>query len=90
MKVCKHCFVSGVVQGVWFRSYTQKEASRLNLTGWVRNLRDGRVEVLFCGEQQNVAHLQTWLHQGPTLAKVDNVECKQLESVHDFTSFEII
>lgn len=74
MKVCKRIFISGQVQGVFFRDNTRKKASELNLTGGVRNLRDGRVEVLVAGEEQAVQSLIKWLEIGPKLAKVSIIE----------------
>ena len=68
------CLVSGRVQGVWFRGNTQKVANRLGVTGHARNLEDGRVEVLACGEAEAVDQLVAWLHRGPALARVDGVD----------------
>lgn len=68
--VCVRYFVSGRVQGVWFRAGAQEAARALGLTGWVRNLPDGRVEVLACGEQPVLAAMRAWLHQGPEGADV--------------------
>ncbi|MCU9945857.1 acylphosphatase [Pseudomonas solani] len=73
-RICLHGYVSGKVQGVHFRQSTQEEADRLDLDGWVRNLADGRVEVLFEGEEGAVRELAAWLEQGPSGAKVDAVE----------------
>ncbi|MBB4817242.1 acylphosphatase [Pseudomonas sp. TUM22785] len=73
-RICLHGYVSGKVQGVCFRQSTQEEADRLDLDGWVRNLADGRVEVLFEGEEGAVRELAAWLEQGPSGAKVDVVE----------------
>jgi acylphosphatase len=70
-----HCFVTGRVQGVFFRAATREEAARLGLTGWVRNLPDGRVEVMACGPEDQLAALQQWLWQGPPLARVQHVAC---------------
>lgn len=72
--ICLHCFISGRVQGVFFRRHTYEMAMRLDLKGWVRNLDDGRVEVMVCGEEAQVNHMQTWLWQGPSTAKVSQVE----------------
>ena len=72
--VCKRCIVSGKVQGVWFRASAKREADRLGVAGFARNLPDGRVEVLACGEADAVAALIEWLHAGPPLAKVAKVE----------------
>lgn len=68
-----HCFVSGKVQGVWFRASTKEQADTIGVTGWVRNLPDGRVEVMAAGERQQVAKLYAWLQHGPRLAKVTNL-----------------
>lgn len=72
-KICMHYFVSGRVQGVWFRASTQEEAKMLGLTGWVRNMPDGRVEVLACGDREKLSQFSHWLRQGPELARVDDV-----------------
>lgn len=72
-QICLHSYVAGLVQGVYYRDSTQRKAKELNLTGWVRNLADGRVEVLACGEETAVRALEQWLWQGPPRAKVDNL-----------------
>ncbi|MDM8567036.1 acylphosphatase [Candidatus Halobeggiatoa sp. HSG11] len=76
MNICKRCFVSGRVQGVAFRYYTQQQAKNLGITGWATNLADGRVEVLACGELNAVNKLCSWLNQGPSLANVVEVKCQ--------------
>jgi acylphosphatase len=68
-----HCFVSGLVQGVWFRAATVEAAHELGLTGWVRNLSDGRVEVMAFGKKDAVMHLYEWLKKGPPKAKVQDL-----------------
>lgn len=77
-KICIHCFASGKVQGVWFRASTQEQAKLLNITGWARNLPDGRVEVLACGERENIAQLYKWLKHGPQLANVTKLTYEEL------------
>jgi acylphosphatase len=77
-KVCIHYTVSGWVQGVWYRSETQQEAKKLKLTGWVKNVENGNVEVLVCGEQQQITRFEKWLRQGPKLARVKSVISKKL------------
>jgi len=77
-KVCMHCLVSGKVQGVWFRANTREKARQLGLTGWVKNLPEGRVEVLACGSQENIKQLYQWLHRGPALARVHEVSYEEL------------
>lgn len=65
-----HCYVTGKVQGVWFRASTKEQAQQLGLTGWARNLPDGRVEVMAYGDKEKLLQLHAWLKQGPRLAKV--------------------
>jgi acylphosphatase len=67
------CLVQGKVQGVFFRGTTQKQAYRLGLRGWVRNLPDGAVEAVFEGPQDALDKVVAWLHEGPPLAKVESV-----------------
>jgi len=68
------CFVTGRVQGVWYRATTQRKAESLGLDGWARNLPDGRVEVVVAGPQAAVAELCGWLWIGPPRADVEAVE----------------
>lgn len=77
-RLCWHAVVSGRVQGVSFRQATDDQAQRLELDGWVRNLDDGRVEVLFEGEAEAVQELAAWLERGPQLADVVNVTLSEL------------
>lgn len=83
-----HCFVTGRVQGVCFRLLTQRQAESYGLTGWVRNLRDGRVEVMAFGNQQQLDRLKLWLKSGPDLAHVINLECRSI-NFQDLTDFSI-
>ncbi len=73
---CLLCRVTGRVQGVFFRASTQREARRLGVTGFARNLSDGSVEVLACGETAAVAALKAWLLRGPPDARVAEVSCE--------------
>ncbi|SIS54044.1 acylphosphatase [Neptunomonas antarctica] len=84
-KICINAHVSGSVQGVWFRKSTQDVALSHGLTGWVRNLPDGRVEVMMCGEGNAVRQVEAWLYKGPELANVVDVHSEQLvyENVHE-------
>ena len=66
--------VSGRVQGVWFRESTRREASKLGISGYAKNLPDGTVEVFACGSAEALDELAGWLAQGPPLASVDAVE----------------
>ena len=74
MDICKQIFVSGLVQGVFFRDSTRQIANELNLSGIVRNLRDGRVEVQVAGDEADVQTLIKWLEIGPKYAKVSTIE----------------
>jgi len=74
MDTCKQIFVSGLVQGVFFRDSTRQKANELNLKGGVRNCRDGRVEVLVAGEDAVIQALIKWLKIGPKYAKVSTIE----------------
>ena len=65
--------ISGRVQGVFFRASTREQALALGLRGVARNLADGRVEVIACGDQAAVALLERWLHEGPPAARVEQV-----------------
>jgi acylphosphatase len=69
-----HAVISGQVQGVSFRYFTYHEALKLGLKGWVRNLRDGRVEALFEGEQESIERVLAWCKLGPPAARVENHE----------------
>jgi acylphosphatase len=73
-RVRVHLFVSGEVQGVSFRAYTVDEARRLGVSGWVRNLADGRVEVEAEGGRAALEALAAWCRHGPPAARVEDVE----------------
>jgi len=69
-------YINGKVQGVFFRDTTAREASLRQVRGWVRNLRDGRVEALFEGEKEDVEDMIKFCQHGPRLAKVNNFDVK--------------
>jgi len=73
-KATLHCWVSGRVQGVFFRASTRDRAVALGLGGWVRNLPDGRVEALFRGPREVCEQALAWIRQGPPSAHVTAVE----------------
>lgn len=89
MKVRAHVFVSGGVQGVLFRYETRREADRRNVTGWVRNLPDGRVEAVFEGEKSGVEELIDFCREGPPGARVKNVEVRWEEYTGAFEGFRV-
>lgn len=84
-----HLLVSGRVQGVWFRGSTAGEARKLALSGWVRNLADGRVEVLAEGPRPALEKLVTYCHRGPTFARVSAVAAEWSEPRGDLSPFEV-
>ena len=70
---CAKFHVSGRVQGVFFRASARDEALRLKLSGYAKNLADGSVEVLACGDERALDALERWLRRGPPSARVDQV-----------------
>lgn len=78
MTTCIRCLISGRVQGVFFRASTQSVATKLNITGYARNLPDRRVEVLACGDEVSLQELRSWLAIGPEYAQVSDVECSNI------------
>lgn len=89
MKVRVHVFVSGRVQGVFFRDETRRHAVKHNVTGWVRNTYDGRLEAVFEGEKEDVEKLVEFCKKGPSYAKVTNVEVTEEKFVGEFRDFRI-
>ena len=87
--VRKQVLVSGRVQGVFFRDHTQKWASSLGLTGWVRNLLDERVEILVEGEEDKIQMLIAKVKQGPPMARVDNLDITSQDFLGEFSYFKI-
>ena len=79
MAICKKCFVSGRVQGVFYRDTTRQQAVKLGLTGYAKNLADGRVKVVMCGDEDNVEKLADWLWTGSDYSSVTDVQCSNLE-----------
>lgn len=79
MRQTRHFTVKGRVQGVWFRDSTRREAERLGITGYAKNLSNGDVEVVASGDAVALDALQHWLAEGPPLARVDKLVTKDLE-----------
>jgi len=75
-KTRAHLFISGIVQGVFFRHYTFEQAHQLGLTGWVRNLPSGQVETILEGPKGKVDEMIKWCRHGPDSAKVTNIDIK--------------
>lgn len=85
-----HLYISGTVQGVFFRHYTFETAHKLGLTGWVRNLPDGRVEAVIEGAETKVEEMAEWCRRGPPSAKVTAVDIKREPPGGSFKGFDII
>jgi acylphosphatase len=88
-KVKLRAIVHGRVQGVNFRYYTCHQARHLGVTGYVRNLWDGTVEVVAEGPRQDVTQLLNWLHKGPRMAFVERVDAEWLPYGGEFRGFEV-
>jgi acylphosphatase len=87
---CMHGFVSGRVQGVWYRGFVKNQASAQRLTGWAKNLADGRVEVLLCGERQAVEAVVASLSTGSPMARVDRVDMQVSDDFPVAPNFQVL
>ena len=88
-RVQRHLLIAGQVQRVYFRDTTLRLALQLGLTGWVRNLRDGRVEVVIQGDPAAVATLADWCRDGPPAARVESVEMLDEPPDPSLTTFAV-
>ena len=88
MLICKKCFVTGQVQGVFYRATSQHQAVKLGIKGYAKNIPDGRVELLVCGEKLKVEQFCDWLWTGSNGARVDDVQCESVRemAVESFTT----
>ena len=84
-----HLFISGRVQGVFFRARTRDEALQRDLTGWVKNLYDGRVEAVFEGENERIQSMISWCHKGPPPAAVTDVLVEGEAYRGEFSDFTV-
>ena len=89
-KARAHIFISGLVQGVFFRENTRQEAEKLGIKGWVRNLSDGRVEAVFEGEKDRVGEMIEWAKVGPSSAKVENIDFNWEDFQGEFSEFNVL
>ena len=89
MKTRVHVFVSGRVQGVFFRSETKHEAESHDAKGWIRNLPDGRVEAVFEGEEEAVKALIEFCKSGPSGARITNVDLRWENFTEEFADFRV-
>ena len=83
-------FVSGKVQGVFFRQNAKKMAKELGLKGWVKNLPNGKVEAVIEGKKEVIERLVEWMKKGPFLSKVDDLKVNWQEAKKDLEDFQII
>lgn len=84
-----HIIVEGRVQGVGYRASTRRLAYQLGLKGWVRNLRDGKVEILVEGSEEMIEILIQWCYRGPTSANVRKVNLEKTEATGEFHDFTV-
>lgn len=89
MEKCVRAVITGKVQGVYFRAFTQEEAENLNLSGWVRNLPSGAVEALICGPADLVAIMVDWLATGSPHSRVDQVTVEEVSNPGGLQGFTI-
>ena len=87
--IAVHGLVTGRVQGVFYRASLAEEAQRLNLTGYVKNLADGRVEYVVTGDEKVVDELVAWSRRGPLLAKITDLAISEYKGGEGFANFQI-
>jgi len=83
-----HLVISGNVQGVGFRASMRRRARNNDVTGWVKNLENGKVEAVLEGEEDSVAKIMEWARKGPNIANVENIELEEKEPEY-IETFEI-
>jgi acylphosphatase len=88
--IALHAHFAGIVQGVYFRMNTQRQARKLGLKGWVRNLHDGRVEAWIEGERSAIGELLEFCQTSIPGAQVDMVDMEETEISGDYPTFEIV
>lgn len=84
--VTRHLWISGRVQGVWYRESMRLQAERLGVTGWVKNVLDGRVEAMISGDADKVDAMINWAWKGPPMARVSHIDIEPREG--SFSTFE--
>lgn len=87
MKTRARLIISGRVQGVFYRAFTEDVARSLGLSGWVRNLPDGKVEAVFEGNRASIQKAVTACHEGPPAARVDDIDLRWEDFTGKFSSF---
>ena len=86
----RHLKIHGIVQGVYFRQSTRKQAQKLGLTGWISNQPDGTVEAIIEGPSRAVETLISWAHRGPEEAQVSSVGVQALTGSAEYPDFRIL
>ncbi|MBS3078454.1 acylphosphatase [Candidatus Pacearchaeota archaeon] len=89
MKKSIRLYISGLVQGIFFRSFVKENAEKLNIKGFVRNLEDGRVEVFIEGNFEDVVKMVELCKKGPKHSEIKKVEEKS-ERFQDLNSFKVL
>ncbi|MFO7726847.1 MAG: acylphosphatase [Desulfonatronovibrio sp.] len=84
-----HCTISGKVQGVYFRAWTKEQADSLGVKGWVRNISDGRVEILAQAGEDALAEFKKRLIQGSAMSEVKDLDCETLDHDKTYSVFEV-
>jgi acylphosphatase len=83
-------FVTGKVQGVFFRQTLKVMAKKNDVFGWVKNLEDGRVEAVLEGDEDKVSRLVEWAHGGPANARVEDVNIRNEKFTNEFSAFDVL
>jgi acylphosphatase len=84
-----HMLLSGKVTGVFFRTFTKQEAGKLGITGWARNTKDGRLEIVAQGEQKQLEELMKKCKRGPIMAQVREFDTKEEQIEEEFEYFDV-
>jgi len=83
-------FVTGKVQGVFFRQTLKVMAKKNDVFGWVKNLEDGRVESVLEGDEDKVNRLVEWAHRGPANARVEDIDILNEKFTNEFSTFDVL
>jgi acylphosphatase len=83
-------FVTGKVQGVFFRQTLKVMAKKNDVFGWVKNLKDGRVEAVIEGDEEKISILIEWAHGGPANARVEDIEIRNEKFTGEFSKFDVL
>lgn len=85
-----HVYIFGFVQGVGYRQFVKRQAKKVGLFGWVRNIPDKRVEAVLQGEKEKIEQLIALCRKGPFLSEVENVEVVWEESTEEYKDFSVV